>query len=350
MGFKQPDSDCSIHIFLHGDVHIIIPILIDDITFALSNSAAIDCVVKELSSHLKLCDLRPTSFLPGIEIIHNLTKHQILLSQHQYILDALECFNMSNCNPIGTPMDPGVQLSSSMSPQSPEEQKIMDKIPYLSAVGTLQYPATSTHPDISFTVGVLACFNSNPGIQHWNAVKHFFHYLKGTLDYKLAYRPTDSSQLFITYTDADHGENPDNGCSTGGYAVVIGGGAVSWSSQLQPVVTLSTTEAAYIAAVEAGKELVWMWNILAEFGYTHSSPSHLLIDNSSAVTVSKNLEHHGYMKHLDLQSHWLHDTVEAGIITPIHVPTSLQAADIFTKPLKHQKIDACLDLLGIQKR
>ena len=130
MGFKQLDSDCSIYIFLCGDVHII-------------------------------------------------------------IIDALECFNMSDCNPIGTPMDPEVQLSSSMSPQSPEEPKITDKIPYLSAVGTLQYLATSTCPDISFTVGVLACFNSNPGIQHWNAFKHLFYYLKGTLDYKLVYGPTD---------------------------------------------------------------------------------------------------------------------------------------------------------------
>jgi hypothetical protein len=114
-----------------------------------------------------------------------------------------------------------------MSPQSPEEKKVMDKIPYLSDVGTLQYLATSTCPDIFFTVGVLAWFNSNPGIQHWNAVKHLFWYLKGTMDYKLVYGPTDSSQLFITYTDADHGGNPDNGRSTGRYAVVIGGEAVS---------------------------------------------------------------------------------------------------------------------------
>ena len=53
------------------------------------------------------------------------------------------------------------------------------------------------------------------------------------------------------------------------------------------------------------------------------------------------------MKHLDLRFHWLRDTIEAGHISPIHIPTTLQAADIFTKPLKHQKIDICLDLLGL---
>ena len=139
-------------------------------------------------------------------------------------VDALEWFNMYDCNPIGTPMDLGAHLSSSMSPQPPEEQKSIEDIPYLNAVGTLQYLVTSTRPDISFAVRVLACFNKNPGIEHWKAVKHLFCYLKGSLDYKLVYGPTDSSELFLTYTDADHGRNPDNGCSTGGYAVIIGGG------------------------------------------------------------------------------------------------------------------------------
>jgi hypothetical protein len=275
MGFKRLDSDRSIYIFLRDEVRIIIPVFIDDITFASSNSTAIDSAIRELASHFKLRDLGPTSFLLGIEIIRNPEKCQIALSQRQYIIDALERFNLSDCNPIGTPMDPGAHLSSSMSPQSPEERNSMQNIPYLSAVGTLQYLATSTRPDISFAVGVLARFNTNPGIEHWKAVKHLFRYLKGSLDYKLVYGPTDSSHLFTTYTDADHGGNPDNGRSTGGYAVIIGGGAVSWSSRLQSVVSLSTTEAEYIAAVEAGKEIIWMRNLLTEFGFNFPSPSPL---------------------------------------------------------------------------
>jgi hypothetical protein len=80
MGFKQLESDRSIYIFFRGDVRIIIPIFIDDITFASSNSIAIDSTVKELSSHFKLRNLGPTSFLLGIEIIRNWEKHQISLS------------------------------------------------------------------------------------------------------------------------------------------------------------------------------------------------------------------------------------------------------------------------------
>ena len=90
MGFKQLESDRSIYIFLRDEVRIIIPVFIDDIMFDSSNSNAIDSTVKEPASHFKLRDLGPTSFLLGIEITCNLEKHQIALSQRQYILDALE--------------------------------------------------------------------------------------------------------------------------------------------------------------------------------------------------------------------------------------------------------------------
>jgi len=63
------------------------------------------------------------------------------------------------------------------------------------------------------------------------------------------------SELFSTFSDADHGGCKDTGRSTGGYLVEIGSGVVSWSLKLQNIVALSTTEADYIAAVSAGKEI-----------------------------------------------------------------------------------------------
>jgi len=90
-----------------------------------------------------------------------------------------------------------------------------------------------------------------------------------------SYYPPDpsSSELFSTYSDADHGGCKDIGWSTGGYLVKIGSGVVSWSSKLQSIVTLSTTEAEYIAAVSAGKEIWWMRNLLYEMGFTAPGPS-----------------------------------------------------------------------------
>ena len=129
--------------------------------------------------------------------------------------------------------------------------------------------------------------------------------------------------------------------------VKIGSGAVSWSSKLQSLVALSTTEAEHIAAVEAGKEILWMRQLMGELSYDTSGPSVLRMDNQSAIAVSKNPEHHGKMKHLSLHLFWLRDAVQDGLITPTFVPTQDMAADVFTKLLDRFKFEKCIRTLGL---
>jgi hypothetical protein len=234
-----------------------------------------------------------------------------------------------------------------MAPQNDEDVAFMKSVPYINAVGSLMYLAITSRPDIAYSVGVLARFNSNPGPLHWKAVKHLLRYCKGTMDIKLVYGPSNSSESFTSYSDADHGGNPDNGRSTGGYLLKIGSGAVSWSSKLQSLVALSTTEAEYIAAVDAGKEIVWMRQFLGELGYPQHNPSILRMDNQSAISVSKNPEHHGRMKHLDLRWYWLRDVVDAGILNPLFIPTKEMPADILTKPLMRAQVEMCRELMGL---
>jgi len=192
---------------------------------------------------------------------------------------------------------------------------------------------------------------SNPGIAHWHAVKHLLRYLKGTADYSITYAPDpSSSELFSRYSDADHSGCKDTGRSTGGYLVKIGTGAVSWSLKLQSIVALSTTEAEYIAAISAGKEIRWMRNLLYEMGFTASGPSVLRVDNQSAISVAKHPEHHGRMKQLDLRWYWLRDVVHKEIIASVFVPTNDQPADILTKALTRPKVELFCGMLGLDRR
>jgi hypothetical protein len=211
------------------------------------------------------------------------------------------------------------------------------------------YLALTTRPDIAYAAGVLARFNSNPGMAHWKAAKHLLRYLKGTAEMKLTYGPDPSTlDPFVGFSDADYGGNKDNGRSTTGYMVKIGSGAVCWSSKLQPIVTLSTTEAEYVAAVAGGKEICWMQNLLKELGYTPPMPSKLYMDNQSALTVAKNPEHHGRMKHLDLAYYWLRDTVEKGIIDPNYLQTDEMPADLLTKVLSKPKVAQFRAMMGLE--
>ena len=85
----------------------------------------------------------------------------------------------------------------------------------------------------------------------------------------------------------------------------MGTGAVSWSSHLQTLHTTSTTQSEYVAAVAAGQEILWLINLFTELGFSVPLGLPMCIDNQSAIRVSKNPEHHGRMKHLDLHFYWL---------------------------------------------
>ena len=111
-------------------MRIIVPIFIDDITFAGTSTSAIEKAVAELKSHLKLRDLGPTEFLLGIGITRDFAKGTISLSQHQYILYVLERFGMSDCKPVTTPTDPGSTLSTDLHPKTDEEIAEMRNVPY----------------------------------------------------------------------------------------------------------------------------------------------------------------------------------------------------------------------------
>lgn len=355
IGFKRIVCEHSVWVYLRDGVRIIIPVFIDDMTIAAKSKSDIQKVKDELKRHFKLRDLGPTSFLLGVEITRDRTARTLCLNQRQYILDLLKRFGFENLNSVTTPMDPNIKLSSSMSPKTPDEIAAMHNIPYTSAVGAFGYLATASRPDISCTVGNLARFSKNPGWQHWLAVKHLCRYLIGTLDYKITYSPLDHSSIpslppgiFQTYTDANHVGDPDTGRSTSGYVVKVGTGAISWRSRLQTLVALSTTEAEFIAAVAAGTEIKFLRNLFTAMGYKFDSPSVLHIDNNSALSVAKNPEHHGRMKHLDLRFYWLRDEVEKGTISLKWIPTDEMPADILTKALGRVKVLTMVKLLGLR--
>ena len=127
----------------------------------------------------------------------------------------------------------------------------------------------------------------------------------------------------------------------------MGSGAISWASKLQPVVTLSTTEAEYISATAAAQEILWLRNLFSEIGYEVEGASTLYLDNQSAIAVSRNPEHHGRMKHLDLRHYWLRDVVKAGIINVKYIPTASMPADIMTKTLPKATVEEMRRLLGL---
>jgi hypothetical protein len=301
-----------------------------------------------LAKHFKLCDLGALKQLLGVEILRNRTKGELGLTQHGYAQDILTCFGLSDCRPVSTPLNPGTHLNASLAPSTPAEVAFMRTVDYVGAVGALMYLAIVTRPDIAYVVGVLCCFMVNPGPEHWKAAKHLPHYVAGTIDLCLLYKlDPNVPNLFRTFSNADLAGNVDTGCSTTGYVVKMGTGAVSWLSKLQSIVALSTTEAEFIPAVSAGQESIWMGQFLAELGYDTSGAAPLLMDNQSAIQVARNPKHHRRMKHLDLCYFWLRNEVVKGRLALRYIPTAEMAANILTKALARVMVETAREQLGL---
>lgn len=117
---------------------------------------------------------------------------------------------------------------------------------YKQIVGSLMY-LTSTRSDIMHAVNLISRYMENPAEVHLLAAKRIFRYLKGTTNFGILYKNGVKSSL-LGYSDSDYAGDPDDRNSTSGYVFMLNSGAVSWSSKEQEIVTLSTTEAEFVAA------------------------------------------------------------------------------------------------------
>ena len=106
------------------------------------------------------------------------------------------------------------------------EREQMKKIPYASAVGSLMYAQTCTRPDISFVVGMLGRYQSDPGFEHWKGAKKVMRYLQGTKDYMLTYKRSEQLQV-VSYSDSDYGGCLNSLKSTSGFVFMLANGAIS---------------------------------------------------------------------------------------------------------------------------
>ena len=148
-----------------------------------------------VAASLDMKDLGEANYILGIKLIRDRKNKLLALSQASYIDKILVRFNMENSKRGSLPFRHGIHLSKEQSPKTPEQKERMSRIPYASAVGSLMYAMLCTRPDICYAVGVVSRYQSDPGEEHWIAVKHILKYLRRTRDYMLVY--SSGSVFFI---------------------------------------------------------------------------------------------------------------------------------------------------------
>jgi hypothetical protein len=148
-------------------------------------------------------------------------------------------------------------------------------------------------------------------------------------------------------SDADWAGDRSTLRSTTGYVFKFMGGAISWRSRLQPTVALSSTEAEYRAITEAGQEALWLMKLMKELQIPIQTPLKMICDNLSAIHLAQNPVHHGRVKHVAIEHHWIREHVQDGTFKMKHVYTGNMIADILTKNLGKNRFNKFRQMIGL---
>lgn len=313
---------------------------VDDGLIFAESSQTIDKFIGYLTKHFMVKEVDSHCFI-GIEIVRNRPRNSIFLHQQKYVNKILEKFNMGEAKGAATPLEVGHALNKAET----LDGEMVDNIPYAEAIGSLLYCAMATRPDIAYALSVLSKYTSQPRAQHWQGVKRALRYLRQTSDFGIVFQQTEKPKL-VCFSDADWAGDHQNRRSTSGLASFLNTGPISFRAQQQPVVALSTTEAEYIAATLAVKDLIWIQRFIEELKLPISSKGKLLCDNQSALKLMKNPEFHQRSKHIDIRFHFIREKYEEGLFDLEYISSENQKADIFTKALAADRFHFLRKMIG----
>ncbi|XP_058746032.1 uncharacterized mitochondrial protein AtMg00810-like [Vicia villosa] len=318
---------------------LIVSLYVDDLIYTGNNEQMMKQFKESMKEKFAMTDLGKMKYFLGVEV--NQTQQGIFIHQHRYASEILSRFGMTDCNKVCSPMVPGCKLIKD------EHGKPTDATYYKQMIGCLMY-LLATRPDMAFSVCLAARYMERPTELHVAAIKRILRYLKGTMSYGILYKQSEDGNLkLVGWTDSDYAGDYDDRRSTSGYVFTIGSGAISWCSKKQPIVTLSTTEAEFVAAASCACQSVWLRAIMKQLQQEQTGNTIVYCDNSSSIKLSKNPVMHGRSKHIDVRYHFLRELSRDEIVELKHCKSEEQLADIMTKVLKLETFCRLREGLGM---
>jgi len=345
LGFDQSAYDSAIYTrdLQDADKAIIVATYVDDLVIASKQQHTVDAFKTALKSNYDITEAGSINYLLGIKVERNWGEGTMHLSQTSYIKNILALLRMDDATPLDSPI---------MHPKVAEDIRFENPELYRTAVGKLVWISRSSRPDICYYISILARTLVNPMRNDYDNLKRLMRYLKGTIDWGITIGGTInltgfSDANFITLDDPESR-------SISGYVFLMGG-PISWCCQRQSIVAQSTCESEYVALNAAGKEAVWLCELMRSIGINvdldiaTSEPMIVACDDQSAIRLVQNPAFHPRSKHIDVKYHWVRQAVKENKLNVKFVPTGEQLADIFTKVLPARLHLAMCNKLRIQQ-
>jgi hypothetical protein len=195
---------------------------------------------------------------------------------------------------------------------------------------------------------MLGRYQKNLSVSHWNGIKKALRYIQGTKGLMLTYERSDSLEI-VGYSDLDFAGCLDTDSSTSGYVFKLAGGAISWSSSKQTVMTSSTMYAEFVACYEAMEQVMCLKKFVPGRRVVDSieRPLRLYCDNEPAVLYAHNNKKTKTAKHINIRFYVVKEKIQHQTISLEHINTKKMIADPLTKGLppsvfREHLADMCL--------
>ncbi|GKE08329.1 hypothetical protein Tco_1411880 [Tanacetum coccineum] len=179
------------------------------------------------------------------------------------------------------------------------------------------------------------------------AIRQVLRYVKGTKDYGITYKHNGGNKIH-GFSDSSYGVNTQEGKGTTGIIFYYGESPISWSTQKQATVALSSCESEFIAATAAATQALWLKRLLSKLTHSQEEKVTIQVDNKSAIALMKNPVFHGRSKHIDTKYHFIRECVEREDIQVEFKSVEYQKADILTKALPKIKFLTMRQLIGLK--
>ncbi|CAI7913261.1 unnamed protein product [Closterium sp. NIES-54] len=280
IGFLQLPHDQGMYRLTKGTDYILLIVYVDDLLYVGSTDAITTWFEGELQQDVTLTVATTVTQYLGLNIQDG--DNAIYLSAEKYADTIAKRFGLTP-TVISMPYrytDANRKVSALLKPAGIRN--------YQRKLGCLLFAAVTCLPDLSYSASQLATYLKKREAEHMLELNRALHYLASTPTIGLTYHKTrTTTPKLIGYVDVDHAGDSNNRRSRTGYVYRLEPiGPISWQSNMQELIALSSAEAEYIALCSATKEGLYLRELLEEAKLVQLPSFSLFCDNQSAICIA----------------------------------------------------------------